>query len=107
MHCLDIEEEWSPALTIRTLVTSLRSLLASADLDDPNDSLVAAQYKNNKEEFDRTAAEWTRLYAVPAEVEERRKIDDLLSCGFALEEAQAALQQSEGDLDQALNLLLG
>lgn len=54
--CLDIlKNEWSPALTIRTALLSLQALLCSPEPDDPQDAVVANQYKTNRPLFDRTA----------------------------------------------------
>ena len=54
--CLDIlKNEWSPALTIRTALLSLQALLCSPEPDDPQDAVVANQYKTNRPLFERTA----------------------------------------------------
>jgi ubiquitin-conjugating enzyme (huntingtin interacting protein 2) len=58
--CLDIlRDAWSPALTLKTALLSLQSLLASPVPDDPQDAVVAKQYLNDHDEWARTAKMWT------------------------------------------------
>jgi hypothetical protein len=58
--CLDIlRDAWSPALTLKTALLSLQSLLASPVPDDPQDAVVAKQYKSDHDEWARTAKMWT------------------------------------------------
>ncbi|SAM00033.1 hypothetical protein [Absidia glauca] len=66
--CLDIlKDAWSPALSIRTALLSLQSLLSSPVPDDPQDAQVAAHYKSDLEGYEKTAREWTRMYATGTE----------------------------------------
>ena len=54
--CLDIlRGEWSPALSIRTALLSLQALLCGPVPEDPQDAMVASQFKNNYEQFQETA----------------------------------------------------
>ncbi|KAI8089982.1 uncharacterized protein BX664DRAFT_386378 [Halteromyces radiatus] len=62
--CLDIlKDAWSPALSLRTALLSLQSLLASPVPDDPQDAQVASHYKSDYIDFKRTAKQWTEAYA--------------------------------------------
>lgn len=62
--CLDIlKDNWAAAMTLRTVLLSLQALLASPEPDDPQDAVVASQYKENFEMFCRTAKHWTNSYA--------------------------------------------
>ena len=48
--------------------------------DDPQDAVVANMYKNNREEFNKKAKEWTRTFASPKFQEEKIKV--LVEMGF-------------------------
>lgn len=70
--CLDIltSKAWSPVLTLRSTLVSLRSLLCSPEPNDPQDAEVAAHYKSDKAGFESTAKFWTDCYAKdPADLE--------------------------------------
>jgi ubiquitin-protein ligase len=51
------------AMTLRTVLLSLQALLAAAEPDDPQDAVVAQQYKEHYEIFRRTAVHWTSVFA--------------------------------------------
>jgi ubiquitin-conjugating enzyme (huntingtin interacting protein 2) len=63
--CLDIltAKAWSPVLTLRSTLVSLRSLLCSPEPNDPQDAEVAAHYKADRAGFESTAKFWTECYA--------------------------------------------
>lgn len=63
--CLDIlKDQWAAAMTIRTVLLSLQALLAAAEPDDPQDAVVAKQYKEHYDMFKTTARHWTVCYAM-------------------------------------------
>ena len=51
------------AMTLRTVLLSLQALLAAAEPDDPQDAVVAYQYKDKYQLFVMTARHWTNVYA--------------------------------------------
>lgn len=51
------------AMTLRTVLLSLQALLAAAEPDDPQDAVVAKQYKEDPEMFRLTARHWAQAYA--------------------------------------------
>lgn len=51
------------AMTLRTVLLSLQALLSAAEPDDPQDAVVARQFKENNEMFQLTAKHWTNVYA--------------------------------------------
>lgn len=110
--CLDIlKDEWSPALTIRTALLSLQALLCapqpgSLHLDDPQDAVVANQYKGNKGLFDSTAREWTRLHARDLREVHEESVRRLTEMGFEEASARSALETCAWDEQAALNSLL-
>jgi ubiquitin-protein ligase len=62
--CLDIlKDQWSPALSIFKVIISISSLLASPNPNDPLSPDVANVYKNDIEKYNKTARDWTNLYA--------------------------------------------
>lgn len=64
--CIDIlKHNWSPALSIFKVVLSLSSLLTDPNPRDPLVPSIANEYTRNREQHNRTAREWTRLYARP------------------------------------------
>ena len=50
-------------MTLRTVLLSLQALLAAAEPDDPQDAVVAKQYKEHPDIFRKTAAHWSKIYA--------------------------------------------
>lgn len=50
-------------MTLRTVLLSLQALLSAAEPDDPQDAVVAKQYKEHPEMFRQTAKHWTCVYA--------------------------------------------
>ncbi|CAG0898240.1 unnamed protein product [Darwinula stevensoni] len=62
--CLDIlKDQWAAAMTLRTVLLSIQALLSSAEPDDPQDAVVARQYKENYDVFLKTARFWCSCYA--------------------------------------------
>ena len=84
--CLDIlKDQWAAAMTLRTVLLSLQALLAAAEPDDPQDAVVAGQYKNHHKVFLKTARHWTNIYAGSSnavEPEFDSKVKQLVDMGF-------------------------
>jgi ubiquitin-conjugating enzyme E2 D/E len=63
--CLDIlNEKWSPALTIRTVLLSLCSLLTDPNPEHGLDNEILSVYRTNKSKYEENAREWTKKYAM-------------------------------------------
>ncbi|KAI0300127.1 ubiquitin-conjugating enzyme/RWD-like protein [Multifurca ochricompacta] len=64
--CIDIlKNNWSPALSIFKVVLSLSSLLTDPNPSDPLVPSIATEFLRNRSTHDRTARQWTDLYAKP------------------------------------------
>ena len=104
--CLDIlKDEWSPALSIRTALLSIQALMWSPEPDNPQDAVVAKQFKEKREEFDKTAREWTEKYANPNLIREKQ-IEKIVEMGFSKELAIEALEAVGWDESAAINSLV-
>ncbi|XP_073417195.1 ubiquitin-conjugating enzyme E2 K isoform X1 [Dendrobates tinctorius] len=107
--CLDIlKDQWAAAMTLRTVLLSLQALLAAAEPDDPQDAVVANQYKQNPEMFKQTARLWAHVYAgaVVTSPEYTRKIENLCAMGFDRNAVIAALSSKSWDIEIATEVLL-
>jgi len=106
--CLDIlKNEWSPALTLRTALLSLQALLSCPNADDPQDAVVAGQYKADRKLYEKTAKFWTDNYALPKKVgNSSAKVQQLVGMGFSVALAEAALAKCKGDENAALEWML-
>ena len=104
--CLDIlKDEWSPALSIRTALISIQALLTDPAPDNPQDAVVAKQYKENRELFNQTARKWTKEYATIDKSKED-KIGKIMAMGFTRGQAEKALALTGWDVDAAINQII-
>lgn len=106
--CLDIlKDNWAAAMTLRTVLLSLQALLSSAEPDDPQDAIVATQYKENYQMFLQTAKHWTNVYAGgPHKLDEfDHKVQRLKDMGIGDYEARAALSRNNWNLERATEQL--
>ncbi|RWS09087.1 ubiquitin-conjugating enzyme E2-22 kDa-like protein [Dinothrombium tinctorium] len=111
--CLDIlKDQWAAAMTIRTVLLSLQALLSGAEPDDPQDAVVAKQYKDSYEMFKLTAKHWTSVYAMTGFDKWRYpdfdyKIQRLMEIMKVDEDrARVALSSNNWDLEKATQSLL-
>ncbi|XP_033110669.1 ubiquitin-conjugating enzyme E2 K-like [Anneissia japonica] len=107
--CLDIlKDQWAAAMTLRTVLLSIQALLATPEPDDPQDAVVAKQYKENQSEFLKTARHWASAYAGARNKDHpelHTKIEQLNGMGFDQESARSALSQCNWDLEKAIDHL--
>eukprot|EP01147_Barroeca_monosierra_P002495 gene2495-5425_t len=80
------------AMTLRTVLLSIQALMAAAEPDDPQDAVVANQYKVNKAIFELTARHWAQVYAnAPRDDETTRSCDEKVAylVAMGIEEIKA------------------
>lgn len=105
---LDIlQDQWAAALTVRTLLISIQSMLTAAEPDIPQDAVVARQYKDFRAMFDLTARHWTNVYAAGPKVvrEFNQKVQVLSEMGVDEDQARATLSKHNWDLEMATDEL--
>ncbi|XP_018053557.1 PREDICTED: ubiquitin-conjugating enzyme E2-22 kDa isoform X3 [Atta colombica] len=90
-------------MTLRTVLLSLQALLSAAEPDDPQDAVVAKQYKEHPELFRQTATHWTFIYAggptkMPDLDDKIRRLTDM---GIEEHNARVALSSYNWDLERA------
>jgi len=62
--CLDIlQDKWSAALSVRTILLSICSLINQPNPDDPLVSEIANLYREDRDRYIEMARKWTREYA--------------------------------------------
>lgn len=90
-------------MTLRTVLLSLQALLSAAEPDDPQDAVVASQYKDNYEMFAATAKHWTTAYAGgPAKNPDfDQKVQRLRDMGVSEHDARSVLSKENWNLEKA------
>jgi ubiquitin-conjugating enzyme (huntingtin interacting protein 2) len=94
-------------MTLRTVLLSLQALLSAAEPDDPQDAVVAKQFKENIEMFQMTARHWTNVYAGGPHVNKEcdDKIKRLVDMGVEEHQARVALSSYNWDIERATEQL--
>lgn len=106
--CLDIlKDQWAAALTLRTVLLSIQALLSAAEPNDPQDAVVAKQYRENPQLFNLTARHWTNIYAGgPTTIWEfNQKVQRLLDMGIDEDQARVALSTYDWEIERATEQL--
>lgn len=116
--CLDIlKDKWTPVYSILSILISLQQLLDSPNPDDPQDAEVAGVYNANRQQFNQTAEQWTRQYALPfkqqAPALDPASVSEFTQMGFPADKVAAAFSalgitkvSSEADKETVLTKLL-
>lgn len=56
-------ENWKPASKLNAVLDAVRQLLIEPNPDDPLETRIADEYKNNRREFEKTARNYVAKYA--------------------------------------------
>ncbi|KAI0509318.1 ubiquitin-conjugating enzyme [Xylaria bambusicola] len=66
--CLGVlkPENWKPASRVRAVLEAVRQLLVEPNPEDPLETRIADEYKNNRPEFDKNVKSYVTRYAKPA-----------------------------------------
>ncbi|KAI9578714.1 ubiquitin-conjugating enzyme E2-22 kDa-like [Glossina fuscipes] len=105
--CLDIlKANWTATMTLCSILLSLQALLAAAEPNEPQDAIVASQFKD-KNLFEITARHWTNVYAggPHREPDCDEKIQRLRDIGVNEHDARVALSKENWDLATAAGRL--
>ncbi|CAL4091586.1 unnamed protein product [Meganyctiphanes norvegica] len=106
--CLDIlKDQWAAAMTLRTVLLSLQALLAAAEPDDPQDAVVARQYKENYPLFQQTAQFWAHIHAGAHRDNSdfAVKVRRLQDMGVVQQQALVALSSCNWEMERAIEQL--
>lgn len=106
--CLDIlKDQWAAALTLRTVLLSIQALLSAAEPNDPQDAVVAKQFKENQQLFITTARHWSNVYAGAALrcPECDAKVQRVMDMGVDEHRARVALSTYNWELERATEQL--
>ncbi|SPP83229.1 ubiquitin-conjugating enzyme E2-22 kDa-like isoform X2 [Drosophila guanche] len=106
--CLDIlKNKWAAGMTMRTVLMSLQALLAAAEPDNPQDAVVAYQYKEKYDLFLLTAKHWTNAYAGgPHNLPDcDSKTKRLIDMGIDEHKARSVLSKENWNLENATECL--
>jgi len=105
--CVDIlKDQWAAAMTLRTVLLSLQALMAAPEPDDPQDAVVATQFKDYHDDFLTTAQHWTGIYAGGPKINEEFEsmVKTIERMGIAENIARARLSQANWDYNRAVSL---
>lgn len=59
-----MQDKWSPALQIRTVLISIQALMSAPNPDDPLNNEAAEHWKRNEKEALDMARSWNREHAM-------------------------------------------
>lgn len=103
--CLDIlKDQWAASMTLRTVLLSVQSLLASPEPKDPQDAVVAKQCLMDKRLYQKTAKFWSQHYASALGSKDSEillKVSKLQDMGVSRDKAITILSCNHWNLSKA------
>ena len=62
--CQDIyEKDWVPTKKVSGVVQLIVSMMMAPNVDSPIEATIADEYRNNRPQYNKNAADWTKKYA--------------------------------------------
>ncbi|KAK9277076.1 hypothetical protein L1049_006615 [Liquidambar formosana] len=103
--CVDFwKDQWSPAMTLRTALLSLQSLLSAPEPGEPLEPMVARQYLEDYRAFV-SMVRATKFLAKYSLVGLEKKVQKLAQWGVSEDFARATLESVDGDYFSAFQKL--
>ncbi|KAH7709662.1 ubiquitin-conjugating enzyme E2 K, partial [Aphelenchoides avenae] len=100
---------WTVALTLRTILISVRALLSTPETRNWINHGAARQHVRQREAYEATAKFWAQYFAnVPRETQDRdmcKKVLDLEKMGANRKDTILALSNAGWDVEQATEML--
>jgi len=98
--CMDVlANMWSPALTIKSLVVSLQSLLACPEPHDPIEPAAANMFLTDQQQFLRAAQYFDDVFSSKSILHRKMQIQKLLHAGFSTDQANLFFEAQEGHIE--------
>lgn len=99
-------DNWNPALTLEKTLLCLSARLAAPEPECSMDEAASKMYLADREAFNKTARDWTELFAMGDGDINAEKVQSKIKTGFDEETVVNALQVTGKDENAALELLL-
>lgn len=99
-----LKDKWAAALTLRTVLISIRALLASPEPNDPQDAVVAKQTLANPEMYRKTASVWTYIHAGGTKKPDSNYValvDKMVEMGVNRDKSLRILSHCDWDINKA------
>ncbi|PWA63406.1 ubiquitin-conjugating enzyme E2 1 [Artemisia annua] len=102
--CVD-KNSWTPIMTLRSVLISLKALLSVPEPNDSQDDVVSEQYLTDHATFTAKALCWTEDFAMVSSPEYNRKVQKLIEMGFPEALVKKTLEAVGGHVIVALEKL--
>jgi ubiquitin-conjugating enzyme (huntingtin interacting protein 2) len=108
-----LEKEWASSMTLEKALLTIQSILSECEFDETQEPMVARQFFNDNDLFERTARHWTQVYATfrqnvygrSDEFEFDTKIKSLIEMGCDEDQARLLLSSHMWNLEKVISIL--